>query len=193
MLIVGFTKSCFKVWKKFKNPWFIGLSDIWLVGWMDRYVWNGTCNNLHLVYSIYFILNKLLFVRILYMHMLVLTGPLFLLSNIPAPVQGENLNDRALTSLSPAQRLMKAFWNSTPEMKDIEREKREISLWLPQTHVCLVLSLFTRFGSFSLSAVCVKDSRGKKKKITFVGACTTLISIFLAEGFQTPGHFQLCV
>lgn len=88
-----------------------------------------------------------------------------LLFNIPAPVQGENLNDRALTSLSPAQRLMKAFWNSTPEMKDKEREK-EISLWLPQTHVCLLLSLFTRFVSFSAqSGLCKGIREGKKRKL----------------------------
>lgn len=56
--------------------------------------------------------------------------------------------------------------HSTPEMKDIEREKREISLWLPQTHVCLVLSFFTRFGSFSAQRSLCKGTReGKKRKL----------------------------
>lgn len=116
-----------------------------------------------------------------------------LLFNKPAPVQGENLNDRALTSLSPAQRLMKAFWNSTPEMKDKEREKKEISLWLPQTHVCLLLSLFTRFVSFSAQSGLCKGIREEKKENYFCWCLHNTHFHLSRWGFQTPGHFQLCV
>lgn len=121
------------------------------------------------------------------------TGPLFLLSNIPAPVQGENLSDRALTSLSPAQSLMKAFCNSTLKMKDKEWEKRRSAYnCLRHMSVLCSLSLYQFWFFFQLSAVCVKGPKRRKKKITFVGACTMLISIFLTEASR-PRVTSNCV
>lgn len=91
--------------------------------------------------------------------------------------------------MSPAQRLMKAFWNGTQEMK-AKNEKRERS-----GCGCLSLSLFLLLAVlflFSASRSLCKGIREEQKKITFVGACTTLISIFRAEASR-PRVTSNCV